>query len=95
MSDEVPNEEGEFEISAYPNPFVEGIKLDMFIEESAVIDIRIFNALGKEVYTRQLSVDEGYQTSRIELSELSSGVYIMKVNNLDINIDQTIKIVKQ
>ncbi|MEL7005487.1 MAG: T9SS type A sorting domain-containing protein, partial [Bacteroidota bacterium] len=91
----VQNEVGEFQVSTYPNPFTDYVELEIFSEGSSTATVRIFNTIGREVYNTELALSEGYQNARIELSKLTSGVYLMKIDDTELGIKQTVKIVKK
>jgi hypothetical protein len=64
----------------YPNPFNPATKIMFGLPQSEFVDLRLFDATGKEVKTivnRAMSV--GYHTINVDLSELTSGVYFYRL----------------
>ncbi len=64
----------------YPNPFNPATTIKFSLPQSEFVDLRLFDATGKEVKTivnRAMSV--GYHTINIDLSELTSGVYFYRL----------------
>jgi len=75
--------------SVYPNPTKDFITLNFPNHNSTKLSVDVFNMLGQK-----LKVFENLSNSEnIDLSELSSGIYLLKINYNGIN--QTIKIKKQ
>jgi hypothetical protein len=72
-------------VKLYPNP----VKNKLTIETQVVSDVHIYNILGEEVYSNQLS--EG--SNVIDLSSQQNGVYFVKISVG--NASKTIKITRQ
>ena len=72
------------QIAIYPNPVTNFLNIKT---EENIIKIEIFNYLGKSILK---SID----TSNVDVSSLSKGIYLVKVNNDrgDISIQKMIKI---
>ena len=68
------------QLDVYPNPASEivNIKLNILNE---VADLEIYNMLGKVVMKKSYDFNSG--NLPLNISELSSGVYILKVSNSD------------
>ena len=75
----------EFELSAYPNPFNPSTTLRYSIPHSSDIKIKIYNLLGKEIWTKDETqtiagmyevVWNGVNNSG---SKLSSGIYFVRI----------------
>jgi len=81
------NRNDEFDITVYPNPFEEQIKFQ--IHSKNVVEIFVFDAIGKIVFCKTLAGDAAY----IYPNELNSGIYYLVANN---GIEQkSLKIIKQ
>lgn len=64
----------------YPNPFNPATTIKFSLPQSEFVDLRLFDASGKEVKSivnKIMSV--GYHTLKVNLSELSSGVYFYRL----------------
>lgn len=80
--------EGEFNISAYPNPFNDLVYVDM-AGMAGTVTVEIFDAMGKKVW-QDTNVEAG---SRVGLKpNISSGIYLLRVSQGDARRD--IKLVK-
>ena len=73
------------ELNVFPNPSTDGIISLRFLasEKQDVITIKVYNLIGKEVYTHQLQSHEGEFQETISLSSSPKGVYILEVSNGD------------
>ena len=71
------NTSPEFLVSLYPNPFENILKIKHNSEQH--IKVNIFNVAGKLVYENHLNTSHSYQS--IDLSELSSGIYLLSINS--------------
>jgi len=77
-------------IEVYPNPIKEKLNIQFELTENKKVELTISNSLGQIVYA-----DDLYHVRRkeVDLSFLSSGIYILKLQN---NSEQkTFKIVKE
>jgi hypothetical protein len=75
------------EITVYPNPVQDNLKLNTNSNISAVA---IYNTLGRKVY-ENLSFDNNIK--QINMSQFESGVYLLNI--LSDNVPQTFKIIKK
>ncbi len=78
----------------YPNPVAENANLQIELEESATLEISIYNILGSEVITvGDRFYPAGQQLIGLDLQGLHSGIYfcIIKTDQLS----ETIKLIKQ
>ncbi len=78
-------------LTAYPNPFQNTLSLAISNNHSAMAEIEVYNIHGKIVYKGKATISDG--KCSIDLSALSSGVYILNLS-LD-NTNKRIKIFKQ
>ena len=62
----------------YPNPATDIVNID--IANSSEVMVKIYDMAGKDVYVRQFSNQSGNINERLNLSNLSVGVYHMKVS---------------
>ena len=74
------------EINVYPNPF----KVDLFIDAGTIIPnhLKIYNSMGVKVY------DMAYTSPDIQLTEFTSGVYLLKILNKSKRVVGSFKIIK-
>lgn len=84
----------ELELSAYPNPFSEKIVLRMNSQQSSQFTVSIFDSKGCLLATPkdQVYLPKGEHNFKLDLSDLSPGLYLLKLTG--INENQTIRIIK-
>ncbi len=84
------NEKADMQV--YPNPIENGIaNLKMINQAKGVYSVRLLNALGQVVVTKQISHNGGSSNHSIGLTNISKGYYIMEVSG--VNTKKAIKIV--
>ncbi|TRX51757.1 T9SS type A sorting domain-containing protein [Fulvivirga sp. M361] len=90
-----PNEEGELEVVAFPNPFVDKVKLNLLSEDDNIKKLLFYNAVGRVVFEQEVDSSAGYQTIEVDLADLPSGIYLMKVQGVGKQIEKTFKLIKR
>ena len=70
-------------VSAYPNPFQELIQFSLSNLKNGKIAIQVFDINGKVVYIKNHFVENNLIT--VDLSNLSDGMYLVKLNRKDFN----------
>lgn len=78
-------EEG-FDISGfageiYPNPVANEANLELTLKEPLNATVSIYNQTGQIVYNRKYSLKAGRQLLKANISDLSSGIYLLKIND--------------
>ena len=68
----------------YPNPCIDRFSLLYNSPESKIINIKIYDILGKEQLSARLEVEEGDNLLPISVKNLSSGIYFVKIDNTNI-----------
>lgn len=66
-------------MTLYPNPTISSINFSMDDAEAGNYSFQIFNSVGAEVYVEVENFDAGFSRT-IDLTDLSSGHYFMKVS---------------
>ncbi len=70
----------ENKLSIYPNPVNNKMSIILFIKDTNKIDIEILDLLGKKVYSSDYSpVSKGNQTIQVNIPNLATGYYILKM----------------
>lgn len=65
----------------YPNPVKDFVTIELQSESAGTIQVSLFNILGIEIKKWETqSLYNGDQKLKIDLSQLKSGVYILKIN---------------
>ena len=67
----------------YPNPFNGSTTLDLSLPCQGWITMKIFNALGEEVYSYEKFMEQGYYSLQLNFENLPSGVYFYSVKDFD------------
>ena len=68
-------------LTVYPNPLTEGqlnLKYDASILQASNNRIAIYSPIGQKVYETELKSDSGFYNKSLDLSSLSSGIYVLQ-----------------
>lgn len=86
-------ETSSFSISkVYPNPVKDFVTVELQSEVTGTIQVSLFNILGTEVKKWETqSLFNGEQKIKLDLSQLKTGVYILKINKQGLVRTQVIK----
>ena len=90
-----PNEEGELELTAYPNPFLDQLKVNFMFEDEHERTLRLYNIMGTVVHEQTLSAISGYQEIDLNLGQLPGGMYMMKVVGAGDQVEHALKLIKR
>jgi hypothetical protein len=71
--------EPKFEFSAVPNPFDDQLSLDIALGNKNVTEIKIYDLIGKEVASVNLSGKTGFHSYKVDTSNLRAGIYFCTV----------------
>jgi len=66
-------------LEIYPNPFSEEIHLNIISGYQGMIQVRIYNLSGQEVYSATFMKEEGNIRKAIQLENCTSGIYILNI----------------
>jgi plastocyanin len=77
-------------INMYPNPTDSNITIDFQIQNIEKLNIKVFNLLGKEVLSKQISKND----SSLMLTNLKKGIYIIRISSLNGENSTTKRFVK-
>jgi plastocyanin len=78
-------------ISMYPNPTEANLNFDFQLQNIEKLDVKIFNLLGKEVLVKQIAKND----ASILVSNLNSGIYIVRITSLNGENSATKRFVKR
>jgi len=70
----------EFQLQAYPNPATSEIQLGFYLNASGTMDISIFNNLGQRLLSTSKDLVSGAQILPINISDLSTGNYYVRIS---------------
>ena len=66
----------------YPNPWTEQTSMNVFMPESGVVNLEVYNTNGQAVYSRMIPLEAGHQVVTIDSKDLDgSGLYHYKITN--------------
>jgi hypothetical protein len=68
-------------INLYPNPSNGQFTLDFTSVKNQVSSVKIYDLVGKNVYSKDAKINEGANKLSIDVSNLTSGVYILNIEN--------------
>jgi hypothetical protein len=86
MEEEITNTE-KFIISVYPNPASGCLYLDINFTAFGQANIEIFNLLGMKVYDKAMDITPGILSYKINVDDLPSGTYFLKLLRDNMLID--------
>lgn len=70
-----------FDVKPGANPFVGNLPIDYVLPQDGVIDVILFDAVGKSVYRKNILSRKGMNNAILELpGSLASGIYTLKVH---------------
>ncbi|HEY8934987.1 MAG TPA: S8 family serine peptidase, partial [Cyclobacteriaceae bacterium] len=67
------------DLHVYPNPAREKVKVEVTLTEAGVPEVSLMNAQGKPLFKKQYSLTQNLFSEEISISNLSQGLYIVKV----------------
>jgi len=88
---------GDFNINyvIYPNPFHDTIIYSYYTEEPEDLEVQIFDVLGKSVYYKINKCESCINAVNINVDDLPSGKYTLKVKHLKTNYETIRTIIKK
>lgn len=88
-----PIEEEIAVVGVYPNPFTEGISIQIYLANPGMVQIELYNLSGQKVNSTIKEGQSGLQFMPIETPYLANGIYLMKIKYP--GGEKSLKIVKQ
>ncbi|PKV62986.1 T9SS type A sorting domain-containing protein [Pontibacter ramchanderi] len=82
----------ELATQAYPNPFQDVIKVTLTAPEAQTAVMTIYDMNGRRVMNKELQLDAGLNRMELNLEQLQSGMYILKV--VGAGMESTTRIMK-
>ncbi len=68
-------------LTIYPNPATRNLYVELNVEAAAHATLKVINFIGKNIVTEGIDLVEGSNKVTIELSELESGIYFLKIED--------------
>src|SRR5690554_1752382 len=92
----IHEKEMEASVSIHPNPFSHHFLIKSPINSSDLLEVYLYNVLGKELFSHKGSIHEiNGALENKDFSDLSSGIYFLKVNNLAKGTVDNMKLIKR
>jgi len=85
--------ENKTNFSIYPNPATNNLTLLLNHNKTEILTVEIYNIAGKVVQKKQLTTNAGVQQYNFNISDLSSGFYVLSIHSDNFKLTQ--KFVKQ
>jgi hypothetical protein len=67
----------------YPNPFNAELTIPLQLASPAVVKLQLYDILGRLAWQQQASFNSGEHLVRVQLPQLSSGVYLLRGATLE------------
>ncbi|HYV92573.1 MAG TPA: T9SS type A sorting domain-containing protein [Chitinophagales bacterium] len=74
-----PDADEAFSCKLYPNPAQESLEIMMYAAHASNIDLQVLNVNGQIISNNQYTLKAGYNFLRMDVSELSSGIYCARI----------------
>ncbi len=72
-------------LTYYPNPVKDNLNLVLNLQKNAMVDVSILNITGQEIMRNSYSLPEGSNNLALNMSDLSSGMYFIRINTNNSN----------
>ena len=90
-----PNEEGETELTVYPNPFEDSLNINFMFEDDNEKTLRLYNTMGVVVFEQVISPLPGQLTMELDLDQFSTGMYMLKISGAGGLVENAVKLMKK
>lgn len=71
------------EVKAYPNPTKSILNVEFTNNKLETVDIKIYDAIGQEVYDAKLVSAEGKNNFKLTVDNLTNGIYYIKITDFE------------
>ncbi|MBA3899592.1 MAG: Omp28-related outer membrane protein [Bacteroidetes bacterium] len=90
----VKENDDKLKMNIYPNPFKNSATISLDMVNSEEVNIRVYNLLGAEVFNYNKTLDSGMNYVPFDGSNLTDGIYIVKVKVGDIDTTRKLSLVR-
>ena len=66
-------------VNLYPNPAADKLNVDYLAQTETALQLTVIDAMGREVMTLQQGMPEGLSTFGLPLTDLRSGMYVLRI----------------
>jgi len=80
-------------VDVYPNPATDQLTVMLQLKAKSSVTIGIYNVSGRKMYSENVIADAGKSTSTVDISQLSAGVYEVRITGAAFSVSE--KIVKK
>jgi hypothetical protein len=77
----VKNSKDDANISIFPNPATNETNLKIKADNAGVSNVKVINAIGQTVYTKQITVNPGTSNVKLDTKEFANGVYFVIIES--------------
>lgn len=70
-------------VRVYPNPFEDHVMVDLVGFEGSDVRVTVYDALGLEVFSQDVSTRTDFGSYRLDVSEVDQGVYYLMIKSLN------------
>jgi hypothetical protein len=79
-------------ITVYPNPATSVINIDYDLNNAGTTTAYLIDLSGKTVIQKAINAAQGFSKNQLDISRLSKGMYLLKINTPDGNVQSRIVI---
>lgn len=73
-------EDESYSIKLYPNPARDRVQIDWDSPEVGETTLKFVDAMGREVYQKNMSQTKGLNSTTISVEHMSKGIYFIQIN---------------
>ena len=86
--------DSELEVSAYPNPFNDQLKLSVYSDRSGQVSLQVMNLIGQVVKRKVIDLVGGDNVIGLDLAHVKNGAYLIQLN-VDETQNKFVRVLKQ
>lgn len=84
----------DWKMQVYPNPVDEFLNIKFLIESPITFEINVYDLAGKNIFIRENNKINPNEIFQINFAGFSSAIYFVNIKSRDLDLNNTIKIVK-
>jgi len=67
------------DVKVFPNPTSDHIRVELMINEDEDVELKLYNTIGQQVYSKQFSAKPGSHAEEIPMRQFGQGSYLLIV----------------
>jgi len=75
------NSTDELNATVFPNPTSGKVTVHFDMNENRMVNLRVFDLMGRVMYSKEISAIEGLNETDLDLTDLSKAVYILRLDD--------------